>query len=71
MIFAGYDPFIATFCAILSGGVSGFVTGYLNVRWNILDTVLTVNNFFHYFPSKIINLVFIFALKGASFLSTP
>jgi putative ABC transport system permease protein len=36
MIFAGYDPFIATFCAILSGGVSGFVTGYLNVRWNIL-----------------------------------
>ena len=36
MIFAGYDPFIATFCAILSGGVSGVVTGYLNVRWNIL-----------------------------------
>jgi putative tryptophan/tyrosine transport system permease protein len=36
MIFAGYDPFIATFCAIFSGCVSGFVTGYLNVRWNIL-----------------------------------
>mgnify|MGYP003420381364 CR=1 FL=1 len=36
MIFAGYDPFIATFCAILSGCVSGVVTGYLNVRWNIL-----------------------------------
>ena len=35
------------------------------------DTVLTVNNFFHYFSSKIIKLVFIFALKGASFLSTP
>ena len=42
-----------------------------DLKLMIKDTVLTVNNFFHYFSSKIINLVFIFALKGASFLSTP
>ncbi len=36
MIFAGYDPFIATFCALLSGSFAGIITGYLNVRWNIL-----------------------------------
>ena len=36
MIFAGYDPFIATFFAMISGGASGMVTGYLNVKWKIL-----------------------------------
>ena len=36
MIFAGYDPYIATLVAIFSGGFSGIITGYLNVRWNIL-----------------------------------
>lgn len=36
MIFAGYNPYIATIVSILSGACAGFVTGYLNVRWNIL-----------------------------------
>lgn len=36
MIFAGYNPYIATIVSILSGACAGWVTGYLNVRWNIL-----------------------------------
>ncbi len=36
MIFAGYDPYIATWIAIFAGGFSGIITGYLNIRWNIL-----------------------------------
>ena len=37
-----------------------------------IDTVSTVNNFFHYFYLKSsIYIVFIFSLKGVSFLSTP
>jgi putative ABC transport system permease protein len=36
MIFAGYDPYLATIAAIFSGSLSGMVTGYLNVRWEIL-----------------------------------
>jgi len=36
MIYAGFDPYFATFIAILAGGLAGIVTGYLNVRWDIL-----------------------------------
>lgn len=36
MIFAGYNPYIATIVSILSGACAGWVTGYLNVRWKIL-----------------------------------
>ena len=36
MIFAGYNPYIATIVSILSGVCAGCVTGYLNIRWNIL-----------------------------------
>ena len=36
MIFAGYNPYIATIVSILSGACAGWITGYLNVRWNIL-----------------------------------
>ncbi len=36
MIFAGYNPYISTIVSILSGACAGWVTGYLNVRWNIL-----------------------------------
>jgi putative ABC transport system permease protein len=36
MIFAGYDPYISTICAIIAGMVAGMITGYLNVRWEIL-----------------------------------
>lgn len=36
MIVSGSDPFMATITAMAAGALSGFVTGYLNVRWNIL-----------------------------------
>ena len=36
MIFAGYDPYLATIAAIFAGSLSGMITGYLNVRWEIL-----------------------------------
>ena len=36
MIFAGHDPYFSTFVAIIAGGLAGAITGYLNVRWNIL-----------------------------------
>lgn len=36
MIFAGYNPYVATICAITAGSVAGSITGYLNVRWNIM-----------------------------------
>ena len=36
MIYAGFDPYFATFIAILAGGLAGIITGYLNVRWDIL-----------------------------------
>lgn len=36
MIVSGSDPFYATFMAMFAGAASGFVTGYLNVKWHIL-----------------------------------
>ena len=36
MIFAGHNPYIATLAAIFAGGIAGMITGYLNVRWDIL-----------------------------------
>jgi putative ABC transport system permease protein len=36
MIFAGYDPYLATIAAIFAGSLAGMITGYLNVRWEIL-----------------------------------
>ena len=36
MIYAEFDPYFATFVAILAGSLAGIITGYLNVRWNIL-----------------------------------
>lgn len=36
MIFAGYNPYLSTLIAILAGNLAGLVTGYLNIRWNIL-----------------------------------
>ncbi len=36
MIFAGYNPYLATIVSILSGACAGWLTGYLNVRWKIL-----------------------------------
>lgn len=36
LIVQGTAPWLATLCAIFAGGLAGFVTGYLNVRWKIL-----------------------------------
>lgn len=36
MIYMGYNSYIATGAAICSGGLAGMITGYLNIRWNIL-----------------------------------
>lgn len=36
MIASGQNPWFATLVAIMAGGVAGMVTGYLNVRWDIL-----------------------------------
>ncbi len=36
MISAGHDPFSSTLTAMVAGALSGWVTGYLNVRWQIL-----------------------------------
>jgi putative ABC transport system permease protein len=36
LIIQGVHPALATFAALLAGGVAGFITGYLHVRWKIL-----------------------------------
>lgn len=36
MIYNGYNPYVATFFAMVAGGCAGVVTGYLNVKWDIL-----------------------------------
>ncbi|MBL9029843.1 MAG: ABC transporter permease [Caedimonas sp.] len=37
MISSGCNPWVTTLAAIAAGGMAGVVTGYLNVKWNILD----------------------------------
>lgn len=36
LIISGYNPYAATLLGTVAGGVAGFCTGYLNVRWKIL-----------------------------------
>ena len=36
MIASGYNPWIATIVSIITGSFAGMVTGYLNVKWDIL-----------------------------------
>lgn len=36
LIAAGYDPWIATSAAIITGAIAGATTGYLHVKWDIL-----------------------------------
>lgn len=36
MISMGYNPVISTLFAIVAGSIAGMITGYLNVKWNIL-----------------------------------
>jgi len=42
LIATGHDPFLATVCATLAGGVAGFVTGWLNVRLKIMDLLASI-----------------------------
>lgn len=37
LIVAKFDPITATLAAILAGASAGMITGYLNVRWKILE----------------------------------
>jgi putative ABC transport system permease protein len=36
MISSGFDPVVSTLAAICAGSVAGSVTGYLNVKWDIM-----------------------------------
>lgn len=36
LISAGFNPYLATFCAMVAGFIAGSITGYLNVKWDIL-----------------------------------
>ncbi|WP_412770463.1 ABC transporter permease, partial [Ralstonia solanacearum] len=42
LIAGGHDPFMATFCGLLAGGVAGFITGWLNVRLKIMDLLASI-----------------------------
>ncbi|MEM5398751.1 MULTISPECIES: ABC transporter permease [Paraburkholderia] len=42
LIAAGHDPFLATACAIVAGGIAGFITGWLNVRLKIMDLLASI-----------------------------
>lgn len=42
MIVSGYNPWLATLAACLSGGLAGLITGYLNVKLNILQLLASI-----------------------------
>jgi putative ABC transport system permease protein len=42
LIVQGYDPWVATGMAFAGGAVAGFVTAYLNVRFNILSLLASI-----------------------------
>lgn len=42
LIAGGHDPFMATLCGLLAGGVAGFITGWLNVRLKIMDLLASI-----------------------------
>jgi putative ABC transport system permease protein len=42
LIVSGYNPWFATFCAILAGMVAGFITAWISVRWNILHLLASI-----------------------------
>ncbi len=42
LIVSGYNPWLATFCAILAGMVAGFITAWISVRWNILHLLASI-----------------------------
>jgi putative ABC transport system permease protein len=42
LIVSGYNPWIATLCAILAGMAAGFTTAWISVRWNILHLLASI-----------------------------
>jgi putative ABC transport system permease protein len=42
LIVAGFDPFLATACAMVAGAAAGLVTAWLNVRFNILHLLASI-----------------------------
>ena len=42
LIVNGLDPWLATGAALMGGLVAGFVTGWLNVRWGILNLLASI-----------------------------
>lgn len=42
LIVSGFDPWLATFCAILAGMAAGFTTAWISVRWNILHLLASI-----------------------------
>lgn len=42
LIINGWNPFFAMILAIIGGMMSGFVTAWLNVRWNILNLLASI-----------------------------
>ncbi len=42
LIVSGFDPFLATFLALLAGCLAGFVTAWLNVRLKILHLLASI-----------------------------
>jgi putative ABC transport system permease protein len=42
LIVSGYNPWLATVCAILAGMTAGFTTAWISVRWNILHLLASI-----------------------------
>ncbi|MBN8512300.1 MAG: ABC transporter permease [Rickettsiales bacterium] len=42
MIIAGWDPYMAIVVSMIAGAIAGIVTGYLNVRWQILGLLASI-----------------------------
>lgn len=42
LIISGFNPWLATMCAILAGMLAGFTTAWLSVRWSILHLLASI-----------------------------
>lgn len=42
LIYNGFDPFFATFVAVIAAGFAGMITGWLNVRLKIMDLLASI-----------------------------
>lgn len=45
LIITGYNPWFATFCAIIAGMAAGLITAWMSVRWNILNLLASILTF--------------------------